>query len=66
MPICCSIHLCYVMHSIVKIVIGSFASLLFLTYLLGIIYADYLKDISRGPFSITQVHSFLAPHFLEG
>ena len=54
------------MHSIVKIVIGSFASLLFLTYLLGIIYADYLKDISRGPFSITQVHSFLAPHFLEG
>lgn len=54
------------MHSIVKIAIGSFASLLFLTYLLGFIYADYLKDISRGPFTVSQVLSFLASYHLEG
>ena len=54
------------MHSIVGIVIGSFVSLFFLAVAIGVVYADYLKDISRGPFSITLVLSFLAPHFLEG
>lgn len=53
------------MHSIVKIAIGSFASLLFLTVLLGILYAYHTRVINRGPFSITQVLSFLASHFLE-
>lgn len=54
------------MHSIVGIAIGSFASLLFLTVLLGILYAYHTRVINRGPFSITLVLSFLAPHFLEG
>lgn len=54
------------MHSIVGIVIGSFVSLFFLAVAIGVVYADYLKDISRGPFSITQVLSFLASYHLEG
>lgn len=54
------------MHSIVGIAIGSFASLLFLTVLLGILYANHTRVINRGPFTVSQVLSFLASHFLEG
>ncbi|KAK8814541.1 hypothetical protein WA556_006581 [Blastocystis sp. ATCC 50177/Nand II] len=39
---------------IVGIAIGSFASLLFLTVLLGILYAYHTRVINRGPFTVSQ------------